>query len=104
MKKFDNYVYMFICEITLKLFKDSNCMTYSNYCRLLAASLKDGNLSNKQIKHISIILSGLEKVFYFNSKESAEYLSKFFMLDKFDKFEESVRMTKEFYPNSGDFI
>jgi RNA processing factor Prp31 len=102
--KFDNHVYMLICEITLKLFKESLCMNHSSYCRLIKASLIDNNLSKKEVRHIAIISDRLEKIFSFTAKESGEYVSNYFMLDKFEKFEESIRATNNFFPNSGDII
>ena len=104
MKKFDNHVYMLICEVTLKLYKETNCMTHSSYCRLMSASLKDGVLSKKETKHISIISDVLGNIFSFNNKESGEYISTYFSLGKYEKFEEPVRLVQEFFPNCGKVI
>jgi len=104
MKKFDNHVYMLICEVTLKLYKDTNCMSHSSYCRLMSASLKDGVLSKKEIKHISIISDVLGNVFSFSDKECGEYISAYFFLEKYEKFEEPVRLVQEFFPNCGEVI
>jgi len=104
MKKFDNHVYLLICEVTLKLYKQTNCMTHFSYCRLMAASLNDRVLSKQEISHISIISRMLIDIFSFSNEECGVYILNFFSLRKFEKFEEPVRLVKEFFPNCGDII
>jgi hypothetical protein len=70
----------------------------------MAASLNDMELSKREITHIAIISSVLSNIFSFNNQECGAYILNFFSLGKFEKFEEPVRLVKEFFPNCGEII
>lgn len=98
--KYDNFVYLTICEASLTLFDKSICVTYQNYCNLLRLSLQDGNLSKKEISDIAYIMKITNKIFYMDDKTNAMYVRKFFEEEKYKKFEMAVRYTTAFYPTS----
>lgn len=101
MQKYQNHIYLIICEVTIDLFKDTNFSTYSSYCSNMSACIKDGVLSVKQTKHICKIADVLEEVFYLDSRKSGVYISDFFCLEKYKIFELVVRQQREYY---SDFI
>ena len=76
--KYDNFVYMTICEISFDLFKKSKCMTYQNYCNLLKLSILDGKLSGGETSDIFEIMKVLDKLFSMNDKDTGMYIRNFF--------------------------
>ena len=98
--KYDNFVYLTICEASFDLFKESNCMTYQNYCNLFKFSIQDGKLSKKEMSDIAFIIKFVDKVFSMDYETTAMYVKNFFILEKYKKFEMPVRYTLEFYPFS----
>lgn len=101
MKKFDNYIFMAICELTMEFYKNTNYQTYSGYCIGFKMALRDGKLSSKQKDHVIQIGDYLEKVYGLNPKEFGYYVSEYFETDKHLIFEQPVRLTKEFFPFVG---
>lgn len=102
MTKYDNHVYMIICEVTLSLCKETNFSTHSSYCINMCACMKDGNLSKKQMEHICKIADVLDLVFSMDSKATGEYISDYFLLEKFKTFQRVVLEAKEFFPIAMD--
>lgn len=96
--KYDNFVYMTICEISFDLFKKSKCMTYQNYCNLLKLSILDGKLSGGETSDIFEIMKVLDKLFSMNDKDTGMYIRNFFTEQKYLKFEYPVRCMLEYYP------
>ena len=96
--KYDNFVYMTICETSLVLFKKSKCMTYQNYCNLLRLSILDGKLSGSETSDIFEIMETLDKFFSMNHKDAGMYIRNFFVEQKYLKFEYPVRYMLEYYP------
>jgi len=45
MNKYDNYVFLYICEISLQSFKKSKFNSYLNYCANVAINLDSCDLS-----------------------------------------------------------
>ena len=102
MTKFDNHVYMIICDVTLSLHKDTSFSSHIGYCTNMCACMKDGNLSKKQMDHICKIADVLDLVFSMNSQTTGAYISDYFLLDKFKFFQRTVLEAKEFFPNGQD--
>ncbi len=100
MTKFDNYVFMSICEISLDLFDKSNFSTYLNYCKTLNLSLKSGILDKKETYDIINISNKLILIYGFDEKTCAEYIAKYFDCDRFLEFQKCVLITKKFFGNS----
>ena len=97
MRKYENHIYLIICEITMDLYKETNFSTHSNYCSNMCACIKDGILSDKQIRHICKIADVLEMVFNIDSRKAGVYMSEFFELKKYIIFETIVKQQKEYY-------
>lgn len=102
MNRYENHIYLIICEVTLSLYKETNFVTHSSYCKMMSHYMIDGKLTNRDISHISKIISILEKVFSISDVEASKYVKKFFIEGKYLKFEGVVNSLKVFYPNSGD--
>jgi heterodisulfide reductase subunit A-like polyferredoxin len=101
MTKYENHIYLIICEVTMDLCKETNFSTHSSYCSNMSACIKDGVLSDKQIRHICKIADVLGEVFYIDSRNAGIYMSDFFGLEKYKNFELVVRQQREYY---SDFI
>lgn len=100
MRKFDNYVYYTICELSLIYFEKSGFSTYANFCKLLSISIKDENLSTKETKFISKLIADLMFVYDLSGKEAGDYICNFFFKEKYLVFEKPVRNMKSLYPYS----
>ena len=74
MVKFDNYVFLTICESSLDRFKFSQYSTYYGYCRTLNLSLKSGNLDKKEIDDIIKITNDLILIYGFDDKTCGKYI------------------------------
>lgn len=101
MQKYQNHIYLIICEVTIDLYKETNFSTHSSYCSNMSACIKDGVLSVKQTHHISKIVDVLQEIFYLDAIKCGVYISDFFCLEKYKIFELVVRQQREYYP---DFI
>jgi hypothetical protein len=102
MEKFDNYVFMTICETTSELFNKSRFSTYSNYCKTLGLSLKSGVLDRKETADIIKISNDLVLIYGFDDTTCGEYIVKFFELDKerLTNFYKVVLIIKKYFPFS----
>jgi hypothetical protein len=81
MVKFDNYVFMTICESSLDLFKKSHFSTYVNYCNTLNLSLKSGNLDKKEMAAIIQIGNDLVLIYGFDDETCGKYIADYFDMD-----------------------
>ena len=96
--KYDNFVYMTICETSFDLFKKTHFLTYRNYCQTLKLSIRDGKLSKKEMGDINHIADVLDKIYTMDRKSTGMYISDFFEKEKYLKFEKPVRYMIEFHP------
>lgn len=104
MNKYDNHIYLIICEISIDLFGKSKCTTFSGYCGLMAQAINSDTLSITQKKHIGLIFDILYKIFGLGSKETAVYINEFFMDKKFLKLEKVIMLTKDGITNLESII
>lgn len=98
-KKFDNYVYMSICEITLELFKKTNYITYKAYCN----SIKDGlnkNIEFSSYGDIVAICKRIDEIYSLDWELSGLYISNYFCDEKYLGFEKPVKLIQECFPVS----
>ena len=99
MVKFDNYVFMTICESSLDLFKKSYFSTYVNYCNTLNLSLKTGILGKKETAAIIQIGNDLILIYGFDDETCGKYIAEYFDMgiDKIINFYKVVLLTKEHF-------
>jgi hypothetical protein len=102
MTKYDNFIYLTICEITLKLHKQTGFNSHVSYCRWMGVSLSDARVINLVKNHTSTISDMLNNIFTMDAETSGIYIANYFILERYLIFENIVRATKEFYPNTGD--
>lgn len=103
MSKFDNHVYMTICEITIVLAKNTRYATYSSYCEGMRDSIKDGYLDSREKDHIVNITKALEVVYSFTTDEINNYIIDCFDTNQWLRFERPVKLTKKYFPFVGNF-
>lgn len=99
MVKFDNYVFMTICETTSDLFKKSQFSTYINYCKTLGLSLKTGVLDNYERTDIIKITDVLVLIYGFDDETCGKYIANYFASDieKVINFYKVVLLTREHF-------
>lgn len=104
MCKYDNYIYLTICEVSLKYYENSNYSTYVEFCKGLHYTLRDGDVSKRDRRIVEGIVSMLDKVFSLTPELTGQYIGDYFNLTpiRLAEFEKSVRMTKELFPNIGN--
>jgi hypothetical protein len=102
MTKYNNFVYLTICEVTLKTYKRTGFSTHGSYCRWMGISLNDEKVSSLVKLHVSIISEVLKNIFAMDAKTSGVYIADYFLQNKYVVFENVVRATKEFYPTTED--
>jgi hypothetical protein len=100
MTKFDNYVYLTICEVSLELFHKTRFSTYVNYCRTLNLSLKSGVLDRSETSDIIKISETLTLIYGFDDVTAAKYISEYFDSDRCLEFQKCVLITKEYFKNA----
>jgi hypothetical protein len=99
MSKFENYIFLTICEKSYELFKTTKYMTYVAYCNIFKVCFKLGKLSYVESSHISEIINFIKKIYDLEIDDALKYTKDFFMLDKHLIFEESSRLTMKYYNN-----
>ena len=97
MTKFDNYVFMTICETSFDLFKKSQFSTYVNYCKTLNLSLKSGKLDRKETADIIKISNDLVLIYGFDDETCGRYIAEYFDCDRYADFQKIVIMTREYF-------
>jgi hypothetical protein len=97
MVKFDNYVFLTICESSLDRFKFSQYSTYYGYCRTLNLSLKSGNLDKKEIDDVIKITNDLILIYGFDDKTCGKYIAEYFDSDRYVDFQKIVIATRTFF-------
>lgn len=97
MTKFDNYVFMTICETSFDLFKKSQFSTYVNYCKTLNLSLKSGILDRKETADIIKISSDLVLIYGFDDATCGKYIAEYFDCGRYGEFQKCVMITREFF-------
>jgi hypothetical protein len=104
VNKYVNYIYLTICEVTLKSIKGTNFISYTTYCKEMAISLKSNNLSSRDRRTLIAIYDKLDPIFSLNTDEAAIFIVQFFELEptRLREFELAVRSTNELFPVMGD--
>lgn len=90
MSKFDNRVYMVICEISILSYKKTKFSTYFGYCSNMKICLKNFDMASSQVNDLLNIAYNLEQIFALDPKSITEYINTFFEDEKFRIFERIV--------------
>jgi hypothetical protein len=94
MNKYDKYVYLTICEISLDCFKKSKFISYTNYCRNFGINLRLGDLSKEQMKDLIRIGNYVDEILSMDDSSIAGYLVDFFGSDVISEFEKYARLSE----------
>lgn len=101
MNILDNYIFYSICEKAYELFiANTYYQTFGNFCNSFNTSIKLNNLNKKELAQIYILSDYLEKIYGLSSEECNLYIADFFLLEKWVRFEMSVRMMNTYFKNS----
>lgn len=99
MSKFDNRIYLTICEVSMECFKKSKFINYYNYCRLMGMALKSDDVSGKQSSDLIKIIETLDIIYTMDIETTKKYIFDYFNSDKVREFEKCVVLTQEAFPN-----
>ena len=100
MTKFDNYVYLTICEISLELFKKTKFSTYVNYCRTMSKSMESPPLDKRELGDVMRIVLELGLIYNLDIDTSVNYIKDYFSSDRCNDFEKCVYLTRKQFPFS----
>jgi len=105
MSKYDNYIFLTICEVTLDAYNNSNYSTYAEYCKGFAISLENGQLNSREKHTLVTIMSCLDKVFSLTDADTSNYISAYFSLPpiRHTEFQSIVRQTNKLFPEIKKF-
>lgn len=91
--KYDNFIYINICELIYKFFKTTKFSTFHNYCHYLSIKILNDELDEKDNKVIVFVIKGLDNIFSLRFDESFKYIEKFLIEEKYKTFFDIVRLT-----------
>lgn len=97
MTKFDNYVYLTICEISLDLFQKTKFATYVNYCRNMNSSLKSGYLDTREKTDLKKIIDSLILIYNFDNDTCSKYILEYFDSERYHDFQKCVLIIKKHF-------
>jgi hypothetical protein len=101
MSRYDNYIYMEICTVTLETFNGSVYNTYQGYCRGILRSIKHDELSNREKHDLAVIFDRLELIFGMSIDDTNNYILEYLESERYLDFEKVVRVTKDLFPFTG---
>ena len=101
MSKYDNYIFLSICETSIDFYKPTNFTTYSEFCKGMSKTLKLRNPNPREQYMIFQIIYMLDKVFFLSDKITGEYIADYFNLptDKHADFQRVITDTNKLFPN-----
>jgi hypothetical protein len=95
MCKFDNYVYLTICEVSIEDFKKTNWNTYVVYCKNIYLAIKTNTLSNKETKDIEKMMGIIDKIYSMGSVLTYKYVVDYFGKADHHRFYKVVTLTQD---------
>lgn len=99
MSKFDNRVYLTICEVSMDCFKKSKFLNYFNYCSNMGLSLKTNTVGKSQTKDLNEIIDMLDLIYSMDTTTTGKYLFDYFTSNNVREFEKCVILTQTAFPN-----
>lgn len=100
MKKFEYYVFLTICEISLKTFSHTKFVTYVNYCRIMNNSIENKALDNREMSDITSLVLHLKLIYNFDTETAVEYITKYFKSELYNDFKIHFEGLKKSFPLS----
>jgi hypothetical protein len=99
MSKFDNRIYLTICEVSMECFKRSKFISYVNYCYDMGLSLKTNTINKSQTRNLEEIIEMLDKIYSMDAEMTGKYLLNYFTSDNVREFEKCVILTQTAFPD-----
>lgn len=99
MSKFDNRIYLTICESSMECFKKSKYINYTSYCSNMGLALRTNTLGNTQNRNLNEIIEMLDIIYSMDAKTTAKYLLDYFNSDKVRDFEKCIILIQETFPD-----
>ena len=99
MSKFDNRIYLTICEVSMGCFKKSKYINYVNYCSNMGLALKTNTIGKSQTRDLNEIIEMLDIIYSMDSPTTLKYLFDYFNSDNVREFEKCVTLTHELFPD-----
>lgn len=93
MTKIDNYILLSIAEKAYQVFKNTNYMTYSGFCRKLGFAISSQNATPREKHMLCEIMDELNLIYNLNDTQAWVYVNAFFSFDV-DTFGEYFRYIK----------
>lgn len=97
-----NYIYLTICETSLKLYPETKYKSYSEYCKGMSKAIDYKQFSKLEIRHLVRITEILNTVYSLSKEDMGKYVKDYFGLSEHDGFQTSVLLTKKFFTKTGD--
>ena len=97
-----NYIYLTICETSLRLYTETKHKTYSEYCKGMSRAIDYKQFSKLEIRHLVRITEILNTVYSLSKEDTGKYIKDFFDLNEHEDFQTSVLLTKKFFTKTGD--
>lgn len=99
MSKFDNRIYLTICEVSMVCFKKSKFINYVNYCYDMGLSLKSNTINKSQTRNLEEIIEMLDLIYTMDTKITATYILNYFTTRNVREFEKCVILMQESFPD-----
>ena len=100
-KKYENYIYLTICEASLDKFNKSNFSTYLNYINNLSLSFESNTLSYSQCCDVMGVVETISTIYSLSVDDSLFYIKQYLKSDRILQFEKSVRLVRMNFPFTG---
>lgn len=102
MNKYENFIYLSICEISLPMAKVTSYSNYVYYCRGMGNSLRgSGGLSIREQRDFLKIADYLNLIYGLSVEDRWKYIKAYFNSDRFMEFQQIVSLTNELFPFTG---
>jgi hypothetical protein len=100
MSKIDNYILLSIAEKTYQVFKKTNYMTYSGFCRKLSLSISSKNTTPKEKDMLCEVMDELNLIYNLDDTQAWKYINAFFMFDleTFGEYFKYIKTMESTYP------
>lgn len=99
MSKFDNRIYLTICEVSMECFKKSKFINYVNYCYDMGLALKTNTVNKSQTRNLEEIIDMLDIIYSMDAATTGKYLFDYFTSDNVREFEKCVILTQTAFPD-----
>lgn len=99
MSKFDNRIYLTICEISMECFKKSKFINYYNYCSHMGLALRTNVVGKSQTKDLTEIIETLDIIYSMDAVTTSKYLFDYFTSDRVREFEKCVILNQTVFLN-----